>query len=50
MKRTPLVALAALATATALALTGCVPGEDSPEPDGAAGEWSASTLSLDFAT
>ena len=46
-------ALAAFATATALALTGCVAGEDTPAADvaapGAEG-WSASVLNIDFAT
>jgi sulfonate transport system substrate-binding protein len=56
MKKSPLAVLAAIATATALALTGCVPGEGAaPEPveTGAAlGEdgWSATTLNIDFAT
>ena len=54
MKKSPLVALAAIATATALALTGCVQGEGAPAPDeGPAlgeGGWSASTLNIDFAT
>lgn len=51
MKKSPLAVIAAIATATALALTGCVPGEnagtDAPPADG---DWSASTLSIDFAT
>ena len=56
MKKSPLVALAAIATAATLALTGCVAGEGTaPEPaeTGARlGEdgWSASTLNIDFAT
>lgn len=51
MKKSPLVALAAIATTAALALTGCVPGENAAEePAPADGEWSASTLSIDFAT
>jgi len=51
MKTRPLVALAAIATATTLALTGCVAGEGSPEPaDPGTGGWSASTLTVDFAT
>lgn len=56
MKKSPLAVLAAIATATALALTGCVAGEGAaPEPveTGAAlGEdgWSATTLNIDFAT
>lgn len=52
MKRSPLAGIAAIATATALALTGCVPGENAgndPEPP-ADGAWSGSTLSIDFAT
>ena len=50
---TPLAIVAALATTTALALTGCVAGEGSPAamprprpPEG----WSASVLNIDFAT
>jgi sulfonate transport system substrate-binding protein len=45
-------ALAAFATATALALTGCVAGEDTPaaEVAPAAEGWSASVLNIDFAT
>lgn len=53
MRRRPLLALAAIATATALALTGCVAGEGTPEPaDPALGEggWSSDTLNIDFAT
>lgn len=54
MNKSPLVALAVIATATALALTGCVAGEDAPaEPAGPAlGEdgWSADVLNIDFAT
>ena len=55
MKKSPLAVLAAIATATALALTGCVAGEGTPAPveEGPAlGEdgWSASTLNIDFAT
>ncbi|WP_395638888.1 aliphatic sulfonate ABC transporter substrate-binding protein [Pseudolysinimonas sp.] len=54
MKKSPLVALAAIATAATLALTGCVAGEDAPaEPAGPAlgeGGWSASELNIDFAT
>lgn len=54
MKKSPLAVLAAIATATALALTGCVAGEDTPaEPAGPAlGEdgWSADVLNIDFAT
>lgn len=51
MKTRPLVALAAIATATTLALTGCVAGEGSPEPaEPGTGGWSASTLTVDFAT
>lgn len=55
MKKSPLAVIAAIATAAALALTGCVQGEGAaPEPaDTAAlgeGGWSASTLNIDFAT
>jgi ABC transporter, substrate-binding protein, aliphatic sulfonates family len=51
MKKSPLAVAAAIATATALALTGCVPGENAgTDPAPADGEWSASTLSIDFAT
>lgn len=56
MKKSPRAVLAAIATATALALTGCVAGEGTaPEPvdTGAAlgeGGWSAATLNIDFAT
>jgi sulfonate transport system substrate-binding protein len=51
MKKSPLAVLAAIATATALALTGCVPGEDTPTGP-ALGEdgWSADVLNIDFAT
>jgi len=48
----PLVALAAIASAATLALTGCIAGEDSPAAvtqPGADG-WSADHLTLDFAT
>ncbi|GEK20844.1 aliphatic sulfonate ABC transporter substrate-binding protein [Cellulomonas xylanilytica] len=53
------VSATAVALATALALTGCVAGEDTPpaaaEPDTTASgdapvEWSADTLNIDFAT
>lgn len=56
MKKSPFVAFAAIATAAALALTGCVAGEGpAPEPTEAGpalgeGGWSASTLNIDFAT
>jgi sulfonate transport system substrate-binding protein len=54
MKKSPLAVLAAIATATTLALTGCVAGEDTPpEPAGPAlgeGGWSADVLNIDFAT
>lgn len=55
MKKSPLAVLAAIATAAALALTGCVAGEGAPEPTEAGpalgeGGWSASTLNIDFAT
>ena len=56
MKKSPLAVLAAIATATALALTGCVPGEgaapEATEAGPALGEggWSADTLNIDFAT
>jgi sulfonate transport system substrate-binding protein len=48
----PLAALAAVAVSAALALTGCVAGEDSPASDTApgAGGWSADHLNIDFAT
>ena len=51
-KTTPLAIIAALATTTALALTGCVAGEDTPAADvvPAAEGWSASVLNIDFAT
>jgi len=48
----PFAALAAIATAATLALTGCVAGEDTPaaaSQPGADG-WSADRLTLDFAT
>lgn len=45
--------IAAIAAVTALALTGCVPGEGSaigtPDTEGS-GEWSTTTLNIDFAT
>lgn len=56
MKKSPLAVVAAIATATALALTGCVAGEGAaPEPvdtGSTLGEdgWSAATLNIDFAT
>ena len=56
MKKSPLAVLAAIATATALALTGCVAAEDTPaEPleTGARlgeGGWSSTELNIDFAT
>src|SRR5690606_21534436 len=50
MRKSPLAALAAIATATTLALTGCVPGENAGPDGGDGGEWSSSTLSLDYAT
>lgn len=55
MKKSPLAVFAAIATATALTLTGCVAGEGTaPEPaeTSALGEdgWSAATLNIDFAT
>jgi sulfonate transport system substrate-binding protein len=52
MKRTPLAALAAIATATALALTGCAGENAAPETGPGDGdvEWSSDTLSIDFAT
>jgi sulfonate transport system substrate-binding protein len=54
MKKSPLAVIAAIATASALALTGCVAGEDTPtEPAGPAlgeGGWSADVLNIDFAT
>jgi sulfonate transport system substrate-binding protein len=56
MKKTPFAALAAIATATALALTGCVAGEGTPTAPvdegtvlGADG-WSADVLNIDYAT
>lgn len=56
MKKSPLAVLAAIATATALALSGCVAGEGAaPAPTEAGpalgeGGWSADTLNIDFAT
>ena len=56
MKKSPLAVLAAVATATALALTGCVAGEGSsldaaPEPvSSLPGSFSTDVLNLDFAT
>jgi len=56
MTKSPLAVLAAIATATALALTGCVAGEGTTAPEPAEtsvlGEdgWSAATLNIDFAT
>lgn len=53
MRKSPIVALAAIATATALALTGCVAGEGTPAADEPAlgeGGWSSDTLTIDFAT
>ena len=56
MKKSPLAVLAAIATATALALTGCVAGEgaapEATEAGPALGEggWSADVLNIDFAT
>lgn len=48
----PRAALAAVAVSAALALTGCVAGEDTPAADTApgAGGWSADHLNIDFAT
>lgn len=55
MNRRPLLSLAATAAAAAMVMAGCVAGEGSalaPEPDTetTVGQWSADTLSLDFAT
>lgn len=51
MKKSPLAVLAAITTATALALTGCVAGENAGTDSAPAdGVWSGSTLSIDFAT
>jgi sulfonate transport system substrate-binding protein len=53
MKKSPLAVFAAIATATALALTGCAGEDVAPEPAGPAlGEdgWSATELNIDFAT
>ena len=55
MKKSPLAVLAAVATATALALTGCVAGEGAPEATEAGpalgeGGWSSDVLNIDFAT
>jgi len=55
MNRKRLLSLAALATAAALTLTGCVAGEgsnlDAPEPASTLpGTWSTDTLNIDFAT
>jgi len=50
------ISIAAIATAAAIALTGCVPGEGSnldPAPDPAStlpGSWSSDILNIDFAT
>ncbi|PZQ91545.1 MAG: aliphatic sulfonates ABC transporter substrate-binding protein [Leifsonia xyli] len=51
MKKT-ILAAAAAATTAALALTGCVAGEGAPADDAASSQagWSATTLTLDFAT
>jgi sulfonate transport system substrate-binding protein len=50
-RKGPLAVLAAIATTTALALTGCAPGEDAPaEAVAADADWSASVLNIDFAT
>ncbi|MET0304252.1 MAG: aliphatic sulfonate ABC transporter substrate-binding protein, partial [Microbacteriaceae bacterium] len=50
-KRTRLAATVALTAAAALALTGCVQGEGAPQAAaGGDSEWSADTLTLDFAT
>lgn len=50
MKRTPIAAIAA-AAAVALMLTGCIAGENAGgDSGGDGGEWSANTLSVDFAT
>jgi sulfonate transport system substrate-binding protein len=47
----PLAALAAVAVSAALALTGCVAGEDTPAADSSGADgWSADHLNLDFAT
>jgi len=55
MNRKRILSLAALATAAALTLTGCVAGEgsnlDTPEPASTLpGSWSTDTLNIDFAT
>lgn len=56
MTRRPFAAIAAIATTAALALTGCVAGEDAPAQQPAAdtalgeGGWSADVLNIDFAT
>lgn len=51
MKKPRLGAVAAIAAASALLLSGCLAGENAaPEPGAGDGAWSSSTLSLDFAT
>jgi sulfonate transport system substrate-binding protein len=52
MRNNRILGIAAIAAAAALALTGCVQGEDAaPEPGRTnPGSWSADTLTLDFAT
>jgi len=50
MRRTPFAVIAGIATAAALALTGCVQGEDAPDSSEPAGDWSADVLNIDFAT
>jgi sulfonate transport system substrate-binding protein len=52
MKLKPTLTIVAVAAASTLALTGCVPGEGSvAQADVTAdGEWSADTLNIDFAT
>jgi sulfonate transport system substrate-binding protein len=51
MRKSPFVTLVGVATAAVVALTGCVPGENAGgDPAPGDGEWSGSTLSLDFAT
>jgi sulfonate transport system substrate-binding protein len=52
MTRKRIFSLAAVATAAAIVLTGCVPGEGSvlDSDSDASAEWSGTTLNLDFAT
>jgi sulfonate transport system substrate-binding protein len=49
-RRLTATATVAVAGAMVLALTGCVPGEDSAPAGGDGDEWSTNTLSIDWAT